>query len=366
MKPACLHRLNGYWPVVTSTLLLLFISFPLHSGESDTKTYKPGLHINAYFKTWFIMADNPQEDSADSRNLTGFSLPVVRLSPFGSFSKGLSWRITFSWDRLNADILDAYIDYAVSPTLSLRTGLFPVPGAISGALTPTDQLDCVERSLVTQFWNDNASLRVYRNVGMMLSGSIMQERAHYFLMIANSSGKDPFNTSLTQPYFSFPQTGLKFWGRIETQPLDSLDIGAFFSNTLINGQEMKNNSYGANLFFNLDRLYIKMEYIAGEFGLTDLLTEWRGFWMSVSYSVDKFMPILRYDSYTPKINGSDSHSVTRYDHLTVGFSYDARTDLRLQANVIFRNEIDLAGVPLRISNNLFSLNLQYRFDGKIL
>jgi len=361
-----MHHKKLCLPLFVLVFVISLISYPLFPLQNDPDHFKPSINLSAFFQTWLTVADNPSAETEKVKNLYGFSLPVARITPSGTITKNLGWCITFSWDHLKADILDAYIDCTISPALSLRTGLFPVPGAISGALTPSDQLDCIERSLVTQFWDANALLREYRNLGMMLSGSIMQERAHYFLMISNSSGQDPFNTILTEPNPSFDQNGLKFWGRIETQPINSLDIGAFFSNTLIDGQEMKNNSYGANLFFNLEKLYIKMEYIAGEYGLTDFLTEWRGFWMTVSYQLDRFIPIFRYDSYTPRINGFDSHSVNRTDHITLGMSYETASKLRILANVIFRNEIDLAGNPLKISNNLLTLSLQYSFNRKIL
>lgn len=347
--------------------LILFLNTASLGADEPTGTgNQPTLQFNAFVQTWFSLAENPERDSDSASSVYGFSLPRVRLNPTGSFSKNLSWRLSFSWDRLQANILDAYLDYAFSPSFSLRAGLFPVPGAISGELTPADQLDCIEPAMITQWWNSNTSLRVYRNIGLMMSGSIMQERARYYLMFANSSGEDPFDNQLSQAVYSFPQSGLKFWGRIETRPIDSLDIGAFFSNSLVDHQDTKNTSYGANLFFKLENLFVKMEYIAGEYGLTDQLTEWRGFWLSASYHIERFSPVFRYDSYTPVVGKTDKYKVNRYDHITLGLSYQASDALRFQANIVFRNESDLDGDPLNLRNNIFILNLQYSFGAKIL
>lgn len=364
-RPSPKRKKADIIPALLLSILLLSTT-ALNAQGTDPAAFRPTLNLSAYAQTWFTLSDSPSQTATGPVSLYGFSLRRLRISPYGAFSKRLNWRITLSWDRLQADVLDAFLDYTISPTLSLRAGLFPVPGAISGALTPSSDLDCIERPAITQFWSQNTALHQFRNIGVMLSGSIMQERAHYFLMVANSSAQNPFDIHFNQPIPVHTQNGLKFWGRIETQPIDNLDIGAFFSNTVVDSLETKNNSYGANLFFNLDALYIKMEYIAGEYGIVDQLNEWRGFWLSVSYGVGHFSPILRYDSYTPSVLGVDTIGVNRYDNITLGLTYSPRTALRLQANIVFRREEDQNGRPLGLQNNLFGLNLQYLFKGRIL
>ncbi len=353
-------------PVLAVFILLILTFLPLSADDTENRELKPSLEFTSFVQTWFTAADGKPDKAGDPDDLYGFSIPRIRFNPFGTIGSKLSWHATLSWDRLESVILDVYIDYAMSPTFSLRAGLFPVPGAISGELTPVEDLDCVDTSMVTQSWNDNTGLRTYRSIGVMASGSVMQNWVHYRLMVGNSSGNDSLNIKPTDAVYDFPDSGLKFWGRIETRPLQSLDIGAFFSNTIVDNQETKNYSFGANLSFNLDDLFIKMEYIAGEYGLTDHLTEWRGFWMTVRYHMKRFSPVFRYDSYTPAVDSIDSAGVNRYDQITLGVNYEASSAVRLKANIIFRKENDLQGDALKLRNNLLTLSLQYHFGGRIL
>lgn len=353
--------------VVTVFILLVLASLlPLSADDSSKQESKTTLEFNSFVQTWFTTADGELDPAGEPDKLYGFSLPRLRLNPFGTFGRKLSWRMTFSWDRLESAILDAYIDYELSATFSLRAGLFPVPGAISGELTPVEEMDCVDTAMITQSWNLNTGLREYRSIGIMASGSFMQNWVHFRLMVGNSSGANPLDIRLSEAVYRFPDSGLKFWGRIETRPLQGLDIGAFFSNTIVDNQETKNYSFGANLSFNLDRLFIKMEYIAGEYGLTDHLTEWRGFWMTVCYRMKRFCPVFRYDSYTPAVDFFDGMKVNRYDQITLGISYQASEALQFKAGIIFRKENDLQGEALKLRNNLLTLSLQYSFGGKIL
>lgn len=347
-------------------IILLCLPLILQPQETNPPPFKPALFIEGWLQTWLSVAQDAS-DSSETDTITGFSLPYLRITPHGSLSPRISWQVTLAGDRMKADILDAYIDYALSPGLSIRTGLFPVPGAVSGALTPLHQFDCLERSMVTQYWDSVSRLRAYRSLGVMVTGQFMQKRAQYAIMVANIDGDDAFNTENLGPIYTFSQSGLRLWGRIDTRPLDNLHIGAFYSNNLLQEKDTRNNAYGTNLHFDFKQLAIKMEYLAGEYGITEKYVEWRGFWMSASYSIGKKMvPVIRYDSYTPVVNGSDKSRVNRYDQITLGLQFNVSDALRISANLGFRKELDLNNKPLEISNNILIIGLQYHLDKQIL
>jgi hypothetical protein len=109
-----------------------------------------------------------------------------------------------------------------------------------------------------------------------------------------------------------------------------------------------------------------MEYLAGEYGTTDKYVEWRGFWMSAKLTLKNIVPIVRYDSYTPVVEGLDKNKVNRYDQITLGLQYLVSDALSLSANLGFRKELDLSNNPLEISNNILMIGIQYHLDKKIL
>jgi hypothetical protein len=351
--------------LILPILLLLCLPPPLRGQGEATKSFKPSFFIDGLFQLRLSIADNASQDN-QTDTLTGFGLPFLRITPRGQISPRINWQITLSADRMKADVLDAFIDYTLSQGLSIRTGLFPVPGAVSGDLTPPQQQECLDRSLVTQYWDRVSLLRSFRSLGVMLTGQFMQNRAQYSVMISNVSGRSEFDTQNVEARYTFNQSGLRLWGRIEAHPIDGLRIGGFYSNALLREQSSKNNSYGANLHFSYSQLTVKMEYLAGEYSSADKVIEWRGFWMSVTRQMKRFVPFIRYDSYSPEIDGSDRSKVNHYDQITLGVHFVLTDSLRLTANLGLRQELDRAGESLQIPNNILIFGVQYHLDRQVL
>lgn len=330
-------------------IVLIFAVSTLATGGDEG-----GIKFKGLVQTWFSAAQ--QDSEVDSGY--GFTLRRVRFKPYGAFSKTIKWGFQVGWDKQNASIFDAYLEFIMSPQLKLKVGQFAAPGTVSGALTSSGALDFVERPAVSQRWGGNAGLYGYRGMGVQAHGDLMDGKLYYAVMIANPKTTGLFTPGIKSNDYQHDNNGVMLWGRLESKPVKGLRIGAFYGGGKEKDTDYVRSSYGAHIFYVKGGINFKVEYIAGEFGYDGAETKYSGYYTLLGYKKGKWEPIVRYDVYKPIDGDPNGFGVESYNNITVGVNYFLNKKVKLQANYVIRDETMVAGVA-KIKNNLFYICWQY-------
>jgi len=291
----------------------------------------------------------------------GFVVRRLRLNPYGTFGEKFSWSVGVGWDEGIARLLDAYLDYRVSDTFSLRIGQFPVPGARSGELTDSGDLDFVERAAVTSKWGDYSRMLAFRSIGLQVSGRLMKGRVKYAVMLANPRTLQVFSPSIKDPFIINVQNyGLAVWGNLEVVPIDGLSFGAFYGSGYEDDTHYKRDSYGAHLYFMYQNWKAKIEYIAGQNEIPAGTTPYDGVYAVLGRRFGKMEALIRYGFYSPIADTVNKDGVKKFNNITLGINMFVNEHVKLQANYVVRDEIMAEGFN-DYENNIFYFCCQYRF-----
>lgn len=337
-------------------LTLVFVLVFLVMSVTSLSAKGEEIKFKGMVQTWFSYADQ----EADEGSGYGFTLRRVRLTPYGSLSKKIKWRLQAGWDKQSAKLIEVYLDFLLSKGFKIRVGQFTAPGTISSTLTSSAKLDLIERPMVTQQWNGINGLASYRGIGVQAHGDIMNEKLYYAFMIANPKTTSLFNPGVKSTAYSHDHNGVMLWGRLETKLTKGLRVGAFYGGGKETDTDYVRNTYGAHFFYVQKGITFKVEYIAGEYGPEDLETKYNGFYGVLGYRTGKWEPIVGYDAYTPNENGVDSAGVEKYNNISVGINYYHSKRIRFQANYVFRDEAMGTGLD-KIKNNIFYICCQYTY-----
>lgn len=330
-------------------ILIFILAFNLVS-------YSQNIKFNGLFQAWFSYA---QQDTADSAAL-GFTFRRIKLLASGTLSKNIDWFLKFGWDKQIAGLTDAGIYFRFNDEINIKVGKFPVPGSPSGTLTSSSKMDFIERAMMIQKWGSHSNLADYRNLGVQIDGSFLNNNLYYALMIQNSSAHELFNPSLKDHSY-VGNNNIQFSGRVEIKPMERLRLGGFF----LQGNDSVNNtkiqSFGTHGFYQINGIWVKAEYLFGENKITAVGSplKYSGFMLKLGFQTENIEPVIRYDYYKEE-GGFGLLSVKTFTNITLGINYYYSKRIKFQANYVIRGEIMVAGLEA-IKNNLFYINLQYVF-----
>jgi hypothetical protein len=333
-------------------LLLLYISLIV----AVYSTFPDEINFKGFIQTW---ASYVQFDDTENSGY-GFTLKRARLTPYGSFSKKIEWKLQVGWDQLSASLVDAYIDFLLSTGLKIRVGKFPVPGTISSTLTPSTQLDLIERSQITLNWGVHNGLSKFGSLGIQFYGNLLENKLFYAVMLANPRASSLFTPDSKSSAFSMKNWGGSIWTRIEANPLPGLRIGTFYGKSKEVDTGMKRLSGGIHIFYLTTGLNLKLEYIAGSYGETPIQNKYNGFYTVFGYKLNKIEPIFRYDYYSPHRGDPDQSGVIKNKNFLLGINYFYNKNIKFQANFVLRKESMAPGIK-QLRNNLFYVCLQYMY-----
>jgi phosphate-selective porin len=336
-------------------IVLLLLFFILSIGYSDD------INFSGFFQGWFSYG----QQNSDTNDVYGFSLKRIGLKAKGDFGKNIKWFIHGGWKGQSAVIRDAYIYISFKKEFNLKFGKFAVPGAKSGALTPTTKLDFIERAMVTQLWGYNMTLSGYRTIGIQFDGKLLNKKLYYAFMIGNNSTGRMFTPSVKSGTYSKLRTDILLAGRVEVFPVSGLSMGSFYIQTKNIAAVSKSNSYGFHLFYIKNNFNFKTEYLKGtlslDFGENAQRDEnYSGILLKLGYKIEKFEPIIRYDTYIPDKDSYDFRYVEKYNNFTIGLNYFYSKNVKVQINYVIRKEQMETGHS-ELENNLFYIQIQYIF-----
>ena len=314
------------------------------------------IKFKGFVQTWGSYVQlNDTEDSG-----YGFTFRRVRLTPYGNLSKRINWKLQLGWDKLSPGLIEAYIDFLLSDNINIRVGKYTVPGTISSSISPSYELDFIERPQVTLKWGSNNGLIKFRSLGVQVYGKVFNDKLYYAFMLSNPRTSSPFTTDLKSANYTIENWGIALWGRVEASIKRSLRLGAFFGTGKEEDTEIKRQSWGIHLFYTKSNLNVKFEYIAGEYGEKLNQKKYNGFYAVLGYRLKKIEPIIRYDTYSPENGNPDDSGIKKYKNTIFGINYFFSKNIKLQANFALRKEL-MAEEFIEIRNNLFFVCLQYLF-----
>lgn len=314
------------------------------------------IQFSGLAQAWFSYADQAKDDG----KAYGFTVRRVRIYPHGLFSEKIKWGLRVGWDEQEASLLDVYLDFLVNRNFNIKLGQFAPPAAISAGLTADGELDFIERPVITLKWGDHSRLFSWRALGLQVYGQLMADKVQYAFMVANPRALELFSPSIRFPEYEHPGSGLTFWGRLEIRPMAGLNFGAFFGTGTEKEVNNKKSSYGAHLFYVHRPLNLKLEYIAGEYGLEGQGTRYNGIYAIVGIKIKKSEYLVRYGFYTPNNGAPNRVGVKRFNNITFGINYFYNQHIKFQTNYVIRRETMAEGID-QIENNVFYINCQYSF-----
>ena len=313
--------------------------------------------VRGLAQAWISYADVTNQYNYE----LGFNVQRLRINPFGSFSDHFQWGVEVGWDEGIARLLDAWLCYRINDAFAIRIGQFAVPGARSGGLTWSGDLDFVERAAITSKWGDYSRLINFRSMGVQVEGRMMKGRVRYALMLANPRSLQVFSPSIKDPFpFNTSNYGFSAWGNLEVTPLDGLDFGAFYGYASEDDTRSKRTSYGAHLYFQMSPWKVKVEYIAGENEITAGTTPYDGVYAVLGYDLGRLELLVRYGFYSPIADSVNKDGVEKFNNIALAANYRVSDHVKLQANFVIRNEIMAPGFE-DYHNNIFYFCCQYTF-----
>jgi len=326
---------------------LILISFSLLPAEE--------LVISGLLQEWFSFA---QSETGGNR---GFSLRRARLKISGSPLENLKWAIQYVYDQQKPRLLDAHLSLRLSSWLNIKAGQFKIPASYGG-LTSSSNLDFIERAMVVQKWSGFNDLVCYRNLGVQISGVLLDHRVGYAIMAANPRAEVLFTPRIRDTDYG-DHRGLQVTGQIRIHPVKSLELGGFYlcDHFREHARHYRSSGFFASLV--QEKLFLKAEYLRGRRtpdSANPLEISYLGYLLSFGIRLGKFQPVIRYDSYREKDPPGDTNE-RQHANLTLGINCFILKRIKLQANYVFRPEELAADIP-KPAHDIFYFNLQYTFS----
>jgi hypothetical protein len=355
------------------TMLIAFLMTFNVMGQEEPKEFTPTFNWSGFTHIW---TGYVQRDTLDGHY--GFAVRYLRFKAFGKLTENVKWTAQFAFDKGIPSFLDVHMSYEPKDYLKVRFGQFPVPGAKSGVFSSpiwsTTKMVFNDRTTVTQNWASNAGLKGYRSGGLMFYGSVLDKMISYYVMAAmpHAGPNYYFNPSVKTPVYENDENGTALFSRLEVRPYEKTEVGFNFhtgQGTSFDTIQTNRGSYSFYVLTRQKKFFAMAEYIGGtnEQLINDVKDSdfsYSGYYVEVAYKFSKkYEPAIRYDSYTPIVDGSDGNGYKKYDNVTIGINYYPTKNIAIMANYVARMEDPEAGVK-EIDNNLIYFQLRYKFASK--
>lgn len=358
-----------------AALTFFALTFPLFpqaryvnpDGNGDI-TFTPGLRLQ------------PRYDYDNSDNNNDFYIARVRIKGGGKAFGLASYFMEVKIDNVgrfnrsqNAQVENAWIDFALKPAVSIRAGLYDMVFS-RNALTSDSKLLIMDRSLIKD------ALTVLgladNTIGVLVHGRPAGGRFTYGLGIFDNLG---FEVAESEGTTARKADGAMTTGRFVVDLLDPakpggygdyqgsyigqgqrLSLGAnaaYLSKLVIGEDEFNLYAWGLDLFFNKGPATFAAEYAtykedvkAGEAEKVD----GAGWYAQTGYLIGGiFEPAVQYQELDPNQNVSND----KLKWTTAGFNLYLRGhSMKIQVDYIFKKE-----EGTKIDNDLFQLQLQLDF-----
>lgn len=232
-------------------------------GQDKTKDSVVIKHdIGVTIQSWATYAQGPETDSTG--NQLGFGIRRVFLRYTGSINNKIEGFVQVQ--AVSASLLDAFIDYHVTPTFNVRVGRFVGAGTRGGGYDPHASLDIVERAQSAIFQD-----KYLQNDGWEDYGIQFQKRVGDFtgrLYLHNGEGTinlvPKANDDVDVKGKRIDNEDLAVSGMIIYAParVKNLEMGGSLGRG--NPDIMKYTAYSGYLYYQPGPYRVKAEFIGGK------------------------------------------------------------------------------------------------------
>lgn len=302
---------------------LVIISSLTYAQEKVDKTPKISGFVQGLYEADF---DNDFELTTNT-----FRARRVRMSIDGKLTEKLSYKI--QGDFINSPMLvDAYVKYTFCEAFALQAGQYKIPFTMETAINPVNLEIFDYGEVITKLvgYSDVCGVgKLGRDLGIMASGKLfsIEKNGTSFPLLEYAVGV--FNGNGTNVVDNNNRKDIA--GRIEFHPwLKELTLtGSIYNGEFLNtNNDTKGarNRYSGGLQFKNESLIIRSEFVAGETGVNDTISNYNsnGLYAVAGYNFklgkeksQVLMPVLRYDRF----NGDTDIDKGAKDTYSVGISY---------------------------------------------
>ncbi len=307
----------------TLLAIMLFVSVLAFAQEKVDRTPKISGFVQGMYEANF--------NSDFDLTTNTFRMRRVRMSIDGNLTEKLSYKI--QGDFLNSPMLvDAYLKYTFCDAFAIQAGQFKIPFTMETAMNPVNLEFYDYGEVITKLvgYNDVCGVgKLGRDIGVMASGKLFKVETNgkgfhlleYAVGVFNGNGTNVVDNNNRKDIA----------GRIEFHPwLKELTLtgsiyNGEFRNTN-NDTKGARNRYSGGLQFKNESLIIRSEFVAGETGVNDTISNYNsnGLYAVAGYNFklgkeksQVLMPVLRYDRF----NGDTDIDKGAKDTYSVGISY---------------------------------------------
>jgi len=322
--------------VLNLLVFFLFIPSILNAqiDSSNTQQNPPqekpsSLKQNAYFHIRGIADESNNGDNT-------FQIKRARLEFKGSINTKIKYHLQF--EAMQSPVIkDARVSFLYIPYIEVKLGQYKVPFSME-ELTPAYDFDLIENPKVVSI------LAPFRDVGFSIRSDLRWLNAEVGIFNGNgeqlkdNNKKKDFNWRLVLAPSKIYSIGISCYNGM---------------NTITNGSQkvdVRKDRLGAEFKFEIDKAFIKSEYIYGK----DRNAKSEGWYIRLAYRViPNLQAICQYEQWDPNKDIADN----KENILTLGTNlFVDGNNAKIQLNYLFVNE---EGMPIK--NNRLNIQLQIMF-----
>lgn len=277
-------------------------------------SYAADVTVSGYVQYQYT-ARQTNEDTPISTN---FGLKAARLKGACKVTDKISTYALIDGAK-SLSVLEAVVDYAHAPFLTLRAGQFQVPFGYETQNANFD-VEVTERSqIVSALWCNGSTSGYLRDQGVMAMGQ--HKLFNYKVACVNGTGLNVADNNNHKDIVARLGAGIPMFAGLGFSVLQG---------TWPNGAEsVDRTAFGFDMFLDTGKLLFQTEYITAEGAAESATTAWDGkfggYYVTLGYRVTPLVePVFKYDKYDPDKDTDDDELTNMYFGVNLNFEGKAR------------------------------------------
>jgi len=307
-------------------------------------TYAADVTVSGYVQYQYT-AKQTNESTPISTN---FGLKAARLKGACKVTDKISTYALIDGAK-SLSVLEAGVDYAHAPFLTLRAGQFQVPFGYETQNSNFD-VEVTERSqVVSALWdNTGASAGYLRDQGLMAMGA--HKLLNYKVACVNGTGLNTPDNNNHKDIIARLGAGIPMFAGLGVSVLQG---------TWPNGADSQDRTaFGFDMFLDTGKLLFQAEYITAEGRVTSISTaedlKFGGYYATIGYRITPLVePVFKYDKYDCDKDDDADDTITTNMYFGVNLNFEGKA--RLQT--IYK----VADEDADIDNNVLIIQAQAKF-----
>jgi len=307
-------------------------------------TYAADVTVNGYVQYQYT-AKQTNEDTPISTN---FGLKAARLRGMCKVTDKISAYVLIDGAK-QPSVLEAAVDYAYKPVLTVRFGQFLVPFGYE-TQNSTFDVEAIERSqVIYAVWDNTGNRSGYlRDQGLMVMGQHML--FNYKLACVNGSGLNTADNNNHKDIVGRFGVGIPMFAGLGVSVLRG---------QWPNGLDRQDrNALSFDLYLDTGKVLIEGEYITADGMVTSVSTasdtKFGGYYAILGYRVTPLIePVFKYDKFDSDKDNDDDETITTNMYLGVNLNFEGKAR--------FQTFYKIADETPSVDNNQVLVQVQAKF-----